>query len=103
MRASRDGRLPRYGHISRHFTFRFHGIGCAFQRGKLIVDVDFPSDGEWDAFDAWRLSLFAGALNKDPLQVAPIQEALEALLTRGLIVPTGTNRLLRLKKATGEP
>ncbi len=97
LRASRDGRLPRRGHVHRRFSFRFHGIGCAFLRGRIVVDVDFVHDGVWDAFDAWRLRLFAASIGAD-LPVTP--ELIAALEAQGAVVPVGTgtisNHLKRL-------
>lgn len=40
-------------------SYYFHGIGCRVEFGTLVVDFDFGSDGRFDGFDAWRLSLFA--------------------------------------------
>jgi hypothetical protein len=41
--------------------YRFHGVGCRFEIGGRIVDVDFGPDGRHDGFDAWRLIQYANS------------------------------------------
>lgn len=59
--AWRKGNLLREGQLFDQIEYSFHGIGCRFSREEppMNVDVDFPVDGEWNGFDAWRLHLYA--------------------------------------------
>jgi hypothetical protein len=83
------GRLPRRGHVFRQFTFTFHGRGCRFTRGRLEVDVDFEFNGEWDAFDVWRLHRFARSFEEfSGASLEDMTEMATLLLTDGIIVQT---------------
>lgn len=46
-------------------TLRKHGFGCEANGPGLHVDFDFGSDGQIDAFDAYRLWYFAEARDSD--------------------------------------
>jgi hypothetical protein len=53
----RSNGIERVGNIG-DYSYAFHGIGCRFKFGKLVVDYDYSEDGQTNGFDLWRLSQF---------------------------------------------
>jgi hypothetical protein len=77
--------IPHAGTLPSGRTFSFHGFGCYFQCGQVVVDVDFGPDGRIDGFDAWRLSLFAKSLNVADVDHKRLKELLRELERKGEI------------------
>src|SRR5205807_2697053 len=56
----RAGRIAQRGQLQNpKGWYQFHGVGCRFETGGLIVDVDFGPEGRHDGFDGWRLWQFS--------------------------------------------
>jgi hypothetical protein len=91
---SRSGMFPRKGVLlSPNGTYAFHGIGCRFEVGSRVVDVDFGPDGNFDGFDAWRLHLYANsAFEWNEFTLDKIETGL-AELTTAKIVATSPQAL----------
>jgi hypothetical protein len=66
--------------------YRFHGVGCRFEIGGRIVDVDFGPDGRHDGFDAWRLVEYANsAFEWQGMDQEQIESALNRLKASGAV------------------
>ncbi|HEY4311964.1 MAG TPA: hypothetical protein VGN12_21125 [Pirellulales bacterium] len=94
--AWRSQQIPKDGELSTGTSYSFHGIGVCFEFDGLIVDVDFANDGEWDAFDTWRLHLFArGRATFESIQdFFTLKEYLNQLEADGLIKRAGRTEQL---------
>lgn len=61
-RARCRGQIPKQGEIeSADLSFNFHGIGCTFEFGKIVVDFDYSyEDGDfvYKGFNSYRICQF---------------------------------------------
>src|SRR5438067_5207775 len=86
LRASRKGELQKEGDLPAiGATYSFHGIGCRFQVGTSVVNIDFGPDGRHDGFDAWRLWLFADSQGERGLDLPSIKAGLRVLETERIV------------------
>jgi hypothetical protein len=80
LRAWHSGRLNKTGTLTEPVArYDFHGVGCRFQIGELVVDLDFGPDERHDGFDAWRLWLLANSGVTPKLDLHLIERGLRAL------------------------
>jgi hypothetical protein len=83
-------RMCKVGTLSGGVKFVKHGYGCRFEGGGETVDFDFGERGEFNGFDAWRLSEYYGAS-----LLRGIQFALDQALLAGEIERRGNLYYLR--------
>lgn len=54
----RNKRIEKTGAVNETWDYCFHGAGCRFEYGDVLVDVEFGEDGRYDLCDAWRVFQF---------------------------------------------
>jgi len=88
--AKREGKIPAKGRLdNENLTFSFHGMGCRFEFGDIIVDFDYTfGDFIYKGFETSKLYWFIeSCLGPDSEQISRegFEQSLKQLEDKGVI------------------
>ena len=88
--ARRKGEIPKQGKIvSENLVFSFHGRGCQFDFGEVIVNFDYSPDGYvYTGFHVYDLALFIGSRSGIDVEIVrkDIRKSLRGLELKRVVI-----------------